>query len=74
MVMAKKAIDIRIRVKRQEEKILRLAQQLEEEKERYQEMLGELQEEEKQQLFEAYQKSRRSYEEVMEYLKGKADL
>lgn len=72
--MAKKAIDIRIRVKRQEEKILRLAQQLEEEKERYQEMLGELQEEEKQQLFEAYQKSRRSYEEVMEYLKGKADL
>jgi dsDNA-specific endonuclease/ATPase MutS2 len=72
--MARKAIDIRIRVKRQEEKILRLAQQLEEEKERYQEMLGELQEEEKQQLFEAYQKSRRSYEEVMEYLKGKADL
>lgn len=72
--MARKAIDIRIRVKRQEEKILRLAQQLEEEKERYQEMLGELQEEEKQQLFEAYQKSRRSYEEVIEYLKGKADL
>ena len=72
--MARKAIDIRIRVKRQEEKILRLAQQLEKEKERYQEMLGELQEEEKQQLFEAYQKSRRSYEEVMEYLRGKADL
>lgn len=33
-VMARKAMDIRIRVKRQEEKILHLSQELEEEKDR----------------------------------------
>ncbi|MER2056685.1 MAG: hypothetical protein ABTB30_15480 [Clostridia bacterium] len=72
--MARKAMDIRIRVKRQEEKILHLSQELEEEKEKYREMLAELQEEEKRQLFEAYQKSRRSYDEVLEFLKGTADV
>jgi hypothetical protein len=34
----------------------------------------ELKEQEKDELFEAYSKSKRSFEEVLEFIKGKADI
>ena len=40
----------------------------------YEKMKEELKEQEKTELFEAYEKSRRSYEEVIDFLEGKADI
>lgn len=72
--MARKPLDIKIRLERQEKKILELTQQLEEAKVLYDELLQEQKEEDKTKLFEAYQKSRRSLDEVIDFMKGKADL
>ena len=72
--MARKEMDIHILIKRQEEKIIQLTHQLEEEKEKYAELEQELEESEKQELYEAFRKSKRNYDEVLEYLKGKADI
>ena len=72
--MARKQMDIRKRMERQEKKILNLTDELEQAKEDYEKMRDELKEQEKAEIFEAYQKSRRSYEEVIGFLKGKADI
>ena len=72
--MARKKIDIRIRLERQEKKIIRLSEQLEQAKEEYEGLLKEQKEEDKKKLVEAYEKSRRSLEEVLEFMKGKADI
>lgn len=72
--MARKEMDIHIRIKRQEDKILQLTHQLEEEKEKYSELQKELEEAVKQELYQAFRKSKRNYEEVLEFLKGKADI
>ena len=72
--MARKEMDIHIRIKRQEDKILQLTHHLEEQKEKYSELQKELEESEKQELYEAFRKSKRNYDEVLEYLKGKADI
>lgn len=72
--MARKALDIRIRIERQEKKILKLTDQLEAAKQKYEELLLEQKEEEKKKLFEAYQKSKRSLDEVIDFMKGKADI
>ena len=72
--MAKRKQDINIRLKRQEDKILKLTDQLEKEKDYYNELLLEKQEEDKIKLFEAYQKSRRNLDEIIDFMKGKADL
>ncbi len=72
--MARGKADIKTRLKRQEEKILKMSEQLEKEKEVYK----QLQEEERQvavkKITEAFLKSRRSVDEVLDFLKGKADL
>ena len=72
--MARKKQDINIRLKRQEDKILKLTKQLEKEKDYYNELLLEKQEEDKIKLFEAYQKSKRELDEIIDFMKGKADL
>ena len=72
--MARKQMDIRKRMERQEKKILNLTDELEQAKEDYEKMRDELKEQEKAEIFETYQKSRRSYEEVIDFLKGKADI
>ena len=73
-MMARKQMDIRKRMERQEKKILNLTDELEQAKEDYEKMRDELKEQEKAEIFEAYQKSRRSYEEVIDFLKGKAGI
>lgn len=72
--MGRKPIDIKIRVERQEKKILRLTKELEEAKDEYQRLLEEQKEEDRKRLFEAYKKSRRSLDEIIDFMKGKADI
>ena len=72
--MARKALDIRIRIERQEKKILKLKQELEEAQDEYEKLLQEKAEADREKLFEAYKKSRRSLYEIIDFMKGKADL
>lgn len=72
--MARKALDVRIRIERQEKKILKLKQELEEAQDEYEKLLQEKAEADKEKLFEAYKKSRRSLDEIIDFMKGKADL
>lgn len=72
--MARKALDIKIRMERQEKKIIQLTKQLEEAKDQYEALLEEQKEEDKKKLFEAYKKSKRSFDEVIDFMKGKADV
>jgi hypothetical protein len=52
--MARKALDIGIRLERQEKKILKLRQELEEAQDLYEKLLEEKAEADKEKLFEAY--------------------
>lgn len=72
--MARKALDIKIRMERQEKIIIQLTKQLEEAKEQYEALIEEQKEEDKKKLFEAYKKSKRSFDEVIDFMKGKADV
>ena len=72
--MARKPMDIKIRIERQEKKILRLTEELEEGKKEYEKLLEVQEEEDMKKLVEAYKKSKRSLDEVIDYMKGKADI
>ncbi len=72
--MARGKLDINVRLERQEKKILKLTAELETAKDEYDNLLEEKKEADKEKLFEAYAKSRRSLEEVIDFMKGKADL
>ena len=72
--MARKTLDIRIRLERQEKKILKLRQELEEAQDLYEKLLEEKAEADKEKLFEAYKKSKRSLDEIVDFMKGRADL
>lgn len=72
--MARKALDIRIRIERQEKKILELRKQLEEAQDQYDQLMQEQKEEDKKKLLVAFQKSKRSLDEIIDFMKGKADL
>lgn len=67
-------MDIKIRIERQEKKILRLTEELEEAKKEYEKLLEVREEEDMKKLVEAYKKSKRSLDEVIDYMKGKADI
>ena len=72
--MARGKLDINVRLERQEKKILKLTAELEAAKDEYDDLLEEKKEADKKKLFEAYAKSKRSLEEVIDFMKGKADL
>ena len=72
--MARKALDIGIRLERQEKKILKLRQELEEAQDLYEKLLQEKAEADREKLFEAYKKSKRSLDEIVDFMKGKADI
>ena len=69
-----RTMDINIRIERQEKKILKLRAQLEEAQDIYDKLVEEKKKADMKKLFEAYSKSRRSLDEVIEFLKGKADI
>ena len=72
--MARRQLDIKVRLERQEKKILKLSAELEAAKDEYEKLLQEQKEADKKKLLDAYQKSKRSLDEVLEFMKGKADL
>ena len=72
--MARKALDIGIRLERQEKKILKLRQELEEAQGLYEKLLEEKAEADREKLFEAYKKSKRSLDEIVDFMKDKADV
>lgn len=72
--MARQPMDVRKRIERQKEKILKLTDELEQAQEEYEKLQEELKAQEQKEIFEAFEKSRRSYDEVIEFLKGKADI
>ena len=67
-------MDIGIRIERQEKKIIKLKQELEEAQDQYEKLLQEKVEADKEKLFEAFKRSRRSLDEIVDFMKGKADL
>lgn len=69
-----RTIDIDKQIEHQEKKILKLKKQLEDAQEQYQKLVEEKKEADKKKLFAAYQKSKRSLDEVIDFLKGKADI
>ena len=72
--MARGKLDINVRLERQDKKILKLTAELEAAKDEYDNLLEEKKETDKKKLFEAYAKSKRSLEEVIDFMRGKADL
>ena len=72
--MARGKADIKTRLKRQEEKILKMSEQLEKEKETYKQLQEEERRESVKKITEAFLKSKRSVDEALDFLKGKADL
>lgn len=72
--MARKALDIKIRLERQEKKILQLTEELSEAKDQYEKLMQEQKEEDKKSLLAAYQKSKRSLDEAIDFMKGMADV
>lgn len=72
--MARGKRDINIRIKQQENKILKITREFEEAKEQYENLLEEKKEADKKMLYAAFEKSKRSVDEVLDYLKGKADI
>ena len=69
-----RTIDIDKQIEHQEKKILKLKKQLEDAQEQYQKLVEEKKEADKKKLFAAFQKSRRSLDEVIDFLRGKADI
>ena len=67
-------MDVRKRIERQKEKILKLTDELEQAQKEYEKLQEELKVQEQREIFEAYKNSRRSYDEVIEFLKGTADI
>jgi len=72
--MARGPVDIRKRIERQKQKIFELTDELEKAKEEYEKLQEELKEQQKKELLKAFDKSKRSFEEVLDFMKGKADI
>lgn len=70
--MARKPLDIKVMLERQEKKIIQLRKQLEEAQNKYDELLKEQKEEDGKKLLAAFDKSKRSVDEIIEFMKGKA--
>ena len=70
--MARGQMDVNIRIERQEKRILKIKGDLEKAQEEYEELVRE--KEEKEALYKAYKKGKRTLQEVLDFIKGKADL
>lgn len=72
--MARGQIDVNIRIDRQEKKILKIKEELEKAQEEYEGLVREKEDKEKEALYKAYKKGKRTLQEVLDFIKGKADL
>ena len=72
--MARGKMDVATRLERQEKKILKMAEELEQAKEEYKKLQEEKKKEDIEKITVAYIKSKRTRDEVIDFLKGKADI
>lgn len=72
--MARGPMDIRKRIERQEKRIFELTDELEKAKEEYENLQTELKEQQKKEILEAFDKSKRSFKEVIDFMRGKTDI
>ena len=72
--MSRGPLNIKARIEKQEKKILQLTKELELAKDEYQKLIEEKEEEDRKTLFDAFKKSKRSMDEVLDFMKGKADI
>ena len=72
--MARGKMDVATRLERQEKKILKMAEELEQAKEEYKKFQEEKKKEDIDKITAAYIKSKRTLDEVLDFLKGKADI
>ena len=72
--MARGRMDVAARLERQEKKILKMTEELEQAKEEYKKLQEEKKKEDINKITDAYFRSKRSLEEVLNFLKGKADV
>ena len=69
-----RTVDIDAKIEQQEQKILKLKAQLEDAQVEYDRLVEKKKEADMKKILDAYTKSKRSMEEVIDFLKGKADL
>ena len=69
-----RTVDIDARIEQQEQKILKLKAQLEDAQVEYDRLVEKKKEADMKKILDAYAKSKRSMEEVIDFLKGKADV
>lgn len=69
-----RTMDVDIRIERQEKKILKLKDQLDQAQEEYDRLMELKRESDKKKIVAAFDKSKRSLDEVLDFLKGKADI
>ena len=67
-------MDVATRLERQEKNILKMAEELEQAKEEYKMLQEEKKKEDIDKIAAAYIKSKRTLDEVLDFLKGKADI
>ena len=67
-------MDVATRLERQEKKILKMSEDLERAKEDYKLLQEEKKKDDIKKITEAYFKSKRALDEVLNFLKGKADM
>ena len=72
--MARGKMDVATRLERQEKNILKMAEELEQAKEEYKMLQEEKKKEDIDKITAAYIKSKRTLDEVLDFLKGKADI
>ncbi len=72
--MARGKMDVATRLERQEKKILKMSEELEQAKEEYKKLQEEKKKEDIKKITEAYFKSKRTLDEVLNFLKRKADI
>ena len=69
-----RTVDIDAKIEQQEQKILKLKTQLEDAQVEYDRLVEKKKEADMKKILDAYAKSKRSMEEVIDFLKGKADV
>ena len=69
-----RTVDIDAKIEQQEQKILKLKAQLEDTQVEYDRLVEKKKEADMKKILDAYAKSKRSMEEVIDFLKGKADI
>ena len=69
-----RTVDIDAKLEQQEQKILKLKAQLEDAQVEYDRLVEKKKEADMKKILDAYAKSKRSMEEVIDFLKGKADI